>query len=297
VSEIPLVVAEATRQGPATGLPTWTSQGDLNFVLGAGHGDFLRVVLTPGDMEEHFNLSRLAIELAEKYQLPVLILSDRYILESNQTMPKPAAVQKNKRFSMVNEGKLGETGLKAGEYLRYKASKNGISVRAIPGQTNTYQLSNSYDHDEYGYAIEDAVTTKQAIDKRAAKLQSLKTELPKPVYLGSKTPEKIFISFGSTVNVLRDVLLDEAASKLAVIHLPCVYPFPAKELEEMVKGKKAEVYVLEGDATGQLADLIKQESKLDNFHLILRYDGRPFYSEDLVEFLKNNKLDKQYKLI
>jgi 2-oxoglutarate ferredoxin oxidoreductase subunit alpha len=297
VSEIPLVVVEAVRQGPATGLPTWTSQGDLNFLLGAGHGDFLRVILTPGDMQEHFTLAKLALELAEKYQLPVLIMSDRYILESNQTMPKVVAKQKNQRYSLLNDAALGETGLNDGEYLRYKSSKNGISLRSIPGQTNAWQLSNSYEHDQYGYATEDAVVVKQAVDKRAAKLQALRQELPKPVYLGAKKPNKILISFGSTINVLRDVLLHESAKETAVIHLPCVYPFPALELEKLIAGKTAEIFVLEGDATGQLAALIRRETKLDDFHSILRYDGRPFYSEDIVEFLENQKLDKQYRLI
>ncbi len=297
VAEIPLVVLEAVRQGPATGLPTWTSQGDLNFILGAGHGDFLRVILTPGDVYEHFNLSKLAVELAEKYQLPVLIMSDKYLLESNQTMPKPALLSENVRLSMVNNGQLGETALAEGEYLRYRASENGISLRSIPGQTNALQLTNSYEHDEYGFATEDAVTTKQAVDKRAAKLTSLQNDLPKPLYLGSPNPEKILISFGSTINVLRDVLLDEVASKAAVIHLPCVYPFPTSELETLLEGKNAEIFVLEGTATGQLAKLIQRETSLPKMHSILRYDGRPFYSEDILEFLQTGKISEQYKLI
>ena len=297
VSEIPLVVLEATRQGPATGLPTWTSQGDLNFVLGAGHGDFLRVILTPGDVYEHFTLTKLAVELAEKYQLPVLIMSDKYILESNQTMPKVALLHQNQRLSMLNDAKLGETGLAEGEYLRYKNSDDGISPRAIPGQINALQLVNSYEHDEYGFATEDSVITKQAVDKRAAKLQALQAELPKPLYLGSDNPRKILISFGSTINVLRDLLLSPAASDVAVIHLPCVYPFPTADLEKLLEGKQAEIFVLEGNATGQLAALIRRETKLQNLRSILRYDGRPFYSEDLLEFLENQKLNEQYRLI
>ncbi len=297
VAEIPLVVLEAVRQGPATGLPTWTSQGDLNFILGAGHGDFLRVVFTPGDVKEHFELAKLAVELAEKYQLPVLIMSDKYILESNQTMPKIALDYQNRRLSMLNQGQLGETGLEDGEFLRYKSSENGVSIRSIPGQVNAWQLSNSYEHDEYGFATEDAVVTKQAVDKRASKIASLKKDLPKPLYLGSKNPEQIMISFGSTINVLREVMLNEIASKTAVIHLPCVYPFPTQELEELVAGQTATIYVLEGDATGQLAALIKRETKISDMHSILRYDGRPFYSEDILDFLRTQQLNKQYKLI
>lgn len=297
VAEIPLVVLEAVRQGPATGLPTWTSQGDLNFILGAGHGDFLRVVLTPGSVEEHFVLGKLAVELAEKYQLPVLIMSDKYILESHQTMPKMILTASNQRFAMLNDGRLGESGLNDGEYLRYKVSADGVSPRSIPGQGNAVQLTNSYEHDQYGFATEDAVETKQAVDKRAAKLLALQKELPKPLYFGATDPEQILISFGSTINVLREVLLDPAASRTGVIHLPCVYPFPTVELEAMLADKKAELFVVEGDATGQLAGLIKRETKLKDLRMILRYDGRPFYSEDLIEFLQTKKINEQYTLI
>ena len=297
VAEIPLVVLEAVRQGPATGLPTWTSQGDLNFVLGAGHGDFLRVILTPGSVEEHFVLAKLAVELAEKYQLPVLIMSDKYILESHQTMPKMILSQQNQRFAMLNDGRLGESGLGEGEFLRYKLSADGVSPRSIPGQGNALQLTNSYEHDQYGFATEDAVETKQAVDKRAAKLSALQQELPKPLYLGSKNPKQIFISFGSTINVLQEVLLDPLASQIALIHLPCVYPFPTQEFEALLAGKNAELFVVEGDATGQLAGLIKRETKLKDLRMILRYDGRPFYSEDLLEFLQNGQLNKQYTLL
>ena len=297
VAEIPLVVFEATRQGPATGLPTWTSQGDLNFVLGAGHGEFLRVVLTPGDVREHFILAKLAVELAEKYQLPVLIMSDKYILESLQSMPKMTMDLSNNRLSMLNDGQLGENSLVEGEYLRYQATEDGISPRSIPGQNNALQLSNSYEHDEYGFATEDAIVTKKAVEKRAAKLTALRQDLPKPLYLGAKNPQQIFISFGSTINVLRDVLLDDTAKNIAVIHLPCIYPFPSEELENLLVGKTAENFVVEGNSTGQLADLIRRETKLQNLRSILRYDGRPFYSEDIINFLKTKQLDQQYKLI
>ena len=298
VSEIPLVILEAMRQGPATGLPTWTSQGDLNFVLQAGHGDFLKIVLTPGDVYEHYLLTKLAFKLAEKYQLPVIILSDKFILESSQTIPKIKLISTNQRLSMVNDGKLGKTNIKENEYLRYKYTKNGISLRSIPGQTSAFQLTNSYEHDEFGFATEDAVTTKNAVDKRISKIHVLTKELPKPIYLGVSNPKMIFISFGSTINVLKNLLLEKSTKdKIAVIHLPCIYPFSSKELEKLINNKEAKVFVLEGNATGQLSTLIRGVSKINNFHSILRYDGRPFYVEDLLGFIKNGKLSPQYKLI
>ncbi len=298
VAEIPLVVLEGVRQGPATGLPTWTSQGDLNFVLGAGHGDFLRVILTPGDMSEHFTLAKLAVELAEKYQLPVIIMSDKFMLESQQSMPRFDMTNQNKRLSMVNDGQLGDNDLVEGEYLRYKVTEDGISPRAIPGQSKAWQLTNSYEHDQYGFATEEAFETKRAVDKRAAKLNSLIQELPKPIYEGSVAPKRILLSFGSTINITRDLLLDEElAAETALIHLPCVYPFPSVELENLLADKQAEIFVLEGDSTGQLAALIKRETNLSKLKSILRYDGRPFYSEDLSEFLRGKKLHEQYRLV
>src|SRR5690606_13419537 len=126
-------------------------------------------------------------------------------------------------------GQLGETDLVEGSYLRYQVTADGISPRAIPGQSKAWQLTNSYEHDEYGFATEDALEVRKAVDKRMAKLTALQQELPKPVYSGSPTPEKILISFGSTINVLRDLLHNqEVAKRVGVIHLPCVYPFPTQ---------------------------------------------------------------------
>ncbi len=297
VAEIPLVVLEGVRQGPATGLPTWTSQGDLNFVLGAGHGDFLRVVLTPGDVQEHFDLAKLAVQLAEKYQLPVLLMSDKLMLESQQTMPMPTLEHHNTRLSMVAEGKLGEVGVAENSYLRYQNTPTGISPRAIPGQSQAWQLTNSYEHDEYGFAIEDAKTVKLAVEKRLAKLAALRQELPAPVYLGNQAAEQVFISFGSTVIMWRELLKDqEIAQRIGVIHLPCVYPFPSEQVLQLLGGR-SEVTVVEGDAMAQLAGLIKRETGLQKLHSLLRYDGRPFYAEDLRDYIMTGAVAPEYTLL
>jgi 2-oxoglutarate ferredoxin oxidoreductase subunit alpha len=294
VAEIPIVISEAMRQGPATGLPTWTSQGDLNFVLNAGHGDFLRVVLTPGNVEEHFKLSQKAFELAEKFQIPVLILSDKYILESHQTMAMPNLDAKNKRYSILANGKLGDVGVKAESYLRYQDTENGISERSIPGQENALQLTNSYDHDQYGFATEDAVETKKAADKRLKKLSSLMKEIPEAVYFGNKQAKTVLVSFGSTTNVLKEVL--QADSSLGLVHLPVVAPFPKDSFEKLLADRE-KVYVLEGNLGAQLASLIRKETGVRDFTSVLRYDGRPFYAADILEFLQTGKINQQYKVI
>ena len=300
VAEIPLVILEAMRQGPATGLPTWTSQADLSFIVNAGHGDFTKVVLTPGDVLEHYQLTRVAFELAECYQLPVFILSDKYLLESHQTMSRPETKQSNPRFSLLAEDK--QPGL---DYQRYQDTSDGISPRAIPGIHQAIQLTNSYDHDVYGFATEEAVITKQAVDKRAKKLKSLMKDLPQPVVLGAsnKQAKRVLLSYGSTVNVLRDLLLNypTLAKTTRVIHLPCVAPLPSQALLkaldlEQINSKKQQLFTIEGNATGQLASLIKAQLPIQHLQSILRYDGRPFYSEDLAQFLLKGRLADQYQL-
>jgi 2-oxoglutarate ferredoxin oxidoreductase subunit alpha len=288
---------EATRQGPATGLPTWTSQGDLNFVWGAGHGDFLRVILTPSSVEEHYLLTQKAFYLAEKYQLPVFILSDKQMLESQQTMPIPAESVKNQRYSMVAEGKLGEVGLSSETYRRYADNPTGISVRSIPGQDQGWQLTNSYDHDLYGFASEEEEVIKAAVEKRARKLPALLQEIPEPRYFGPENPEKILLAFGSTAGVIRDYLAEATDSKVALIEFPALFPFPQQAFEKLLEGKNAELWTVEGNATGQLAGLVHRETDHKNIQSFLRYDGRPFYVVDLKSWLETGKVATQYATI
>jgi 2-oxoglutarate/2-oxoacid ferredoxin oxidoreductase subunit alpha len=306
VAELPLVILEAMRPGPGTGLPTWTSQGDLNFVVHAGHGDFPKVVLTPGTVLEHYELTRLAFFLAEKYQLPVFVLSDKYILESQQSMPQPELLLKNERLSLASENLNDKSSEKNQKYLRYLDTPSGISPRAIPGLGSATHLTNSYEHDQEGFATEESSVAKQAMDKRLRKLESLLPELPKPIVFGAKTQEakKILISFGSTINVLQELLRlmeNEEVELPTIIHLPCVAPFLSKDFNDLCDWQKIndqgqEVYTVEGNATAQLASLIRANSQLQNIKSLLRYDGRPFYAEDLLQWLKTSELDKVYQI-
>lgn len=287
ITELPLVISYGMRPGPATGLPTWTSQGDLQFVLRAGHGEFQRVVLTPGTVEDHFELTQKAFELAEKYQIPVFILSDKYILESHQTMKLPKQEIENKRHGFVAEQDLKEDD----SYRRYAVTDSGVSPRSVPGQAHGLQVTNSYEHDEFGYAVEDAEATLTQVHKRAKKFDGLVKEIPKPVLFGaSLSKSKVtFVSWGSTLNVLIDVVNsdEEIAKKISVIHLPCVWPFPTEEFTKMAKESKKLVMV-EGNMTGQAEDLIRQETGIEMSDSIRRHDGRPFYMSDILQWVKEN---------
>ncbi len=279
-AEIPLVILEAQRTGPASGVPTWTAQADLQFVLTAGHGDFPRVILTPGTVQEHFDLTKKAVYLAEKYQLPVIILSDKYILESHQTMVVPEKKHQNERLSMVNVNDLPSDE----SYLRYLDTKNGISKRSVPGQEFGLHLANSYEHDQWGFATEEADAITKSVDKRARKMETIMGELPQPELLGPKEADTTMVSWGSTTNVLLELVRVADEGLVNVIHLPCLYPFPVKEFKKLVR-KAKKLVMVEGNANGQGENWIRQWTGIQMDDHLRRYDGRPFYVEDLLEYL------------
>jgi 2-oxoglutarate/2-oxoacid ferredoxin oxidoreductase subunit alpha len=281
VTELPVVILYGQRPGPATGLPTWTSQADLQFVLRAGHGEFQRIVLSPGTIEEHYLFTKQAFDLAEKYQVPVFIISDKYALESHQTFTKPEETAEVGKLSFVEEKDLKSDN----SFRRYSLTntKDGVSLRSVPGQEHGLYISNSYEHDAFGYATEDATLTIKQTDKRASKYNGILEEIPKPILLGKKDADVTFICWGSTVNVLKDVV--SQTDKANVIHLPCVWPFPVKEFTELAKKAKSLVMV-EGNATGQAEQLIRQETGITMNDNLRRYDGRPFYAEDIIDWLE-----------
>lgn len=278
VTELPLVIMVGQRPGPATGLPTWTTQADLQFVLHAGHGEFPHIVLTPGTVQEHFAYSKLAFMLAEKYQVPVFILSDKYLLESQQTMREPTLKQKVTRQSMASQ-KLS----KNNTYRRYALVDSGVSPRSIPGQPHGLHMANSYEHDEYGFATEVAEDTIAQNNKRLKKIATWKSELPTPQLFGQKNAKVCLVSWGSTITVTAGIV-SQLADQVSAVHLPCVWPFPTSQLEELT-AQAATVVVIEGNATGQLQQLIHQETKVRVSNALRRFDGRPFYQEEIIDWL------------
>jgi 2-oxoglutarate ferredoxin oxidoreductase subunit alpha len=286
VAELPLVIVEAMRPGPALGMPTWTAQADLQFVLNAGHDEFPRFVLTPGDGEEAFHLTRKALELSEKYQTLVLLVSDKYLSESRHTLKLSTLVFENQRFAFADNPQSDETGF----FPRYLETENGISPRTVPGTPEGVHVANSYEHDQYGLGTEDPQTRKAQMDKRFRKLEEMKKEIPTPLYETQPGASLTLISFGSTKGVIR-----QAREKLMsqgvptnMLHLSWIWPFPKDQVASVIDQSPRTV-VVEGNREGQLAKLITQETgKALNYHL-RRYDGRPFYVEDLIEYVKTFK--------
>ncbi len=295
VSESAVVVGVITRPGPATGLPTWTEQSDLRYVIHAAQGEFPRVVLAPGDQAESFELAWKAFNLADQLQTPVIILGDSYLSDNRRSIPYPDldAITVD-RGKLVTEGDvaqhpeaLGENG----EYLRFKLTEDGVSTRVLPGVEGALQLGNSYEHDEYGYGQlgEPAQTRIAQNEKRMRKLDLARTLVPGPNYFGV-APADADISvlcWGSTVGPLREAVLwlAEEGVAVAIMQVVTMWPFPALEVADFI-GDAKRTMIVEGNFTGQLQGLVSEQCLLDVDHSLHRYDGRQFSPERIVAGIK-----------
>ncbi|MBP8591020.1 2-oxoacid:acceptor oxidoreductase subunit alpha [Candidatus Shapirobacteria bacterium] len=274
-AEIPLVVVEGMRTGPSTGMATWTSQEDLLFLISAGQGEFPRIIFSPGDPAEAYRLTFEAFNLAEIYQLPVVVLTDKYLSESVFSSDFFSA---EKWGLKVNRGKLANaTDLKV--YRRYQLTEDGISPRAFPGQTPF--LTNSYVHDEEGFSQEDAQTRVKMKEKLLKKLAGFSS--PGSTLYGPKDAKITLVSFGSTkAAVLRaQEKLLEQGSAVNFLHFWRPWPFPQEAKEILGKAKK--IISIENNSSGQLARLVKMETGLNVGQQILKDDGRPFFEGEIEE--------------
>lgn len=276
IMELPIVIVEGMRTGPSSGMPTWHDQGDLNFVLYASQGEFPRMIIAPGDVEENFYLTKQAFYFAEKYQLPVIILTDKYMAESLTSIKLPKSEWENKRESFFEDP--------VSPFERYKDSENGISLRTIPGQDNGVYLSNSYEHDGFGFATEEIKTRNKMVEKRLRKFKTLKKEvdLIKQTVLGDPDSEIGIISWGSNKGPIVEALkiLERKGIRASCLNLNVIWPFPEKQVVDYLSGKKLIVDV-ECNATAQLAGLVRQQTGVEIKERLLKYDGRPFYPEEI----------------
>ncbi|MBU4351335.1 2-oxoacid:acceptor oxidoreductase subunit alpha [Patescibacteria group bacterium] len=281
MTETPLVIIEGQRPGPSSGMPTWTGQGDLRFVLHASQDDFPRIVLAPGDVEECFWLMIDAFNLAEKYQLPVIVLTDKYLAESRQSIN---LIDDSK--VEIERGKIVSLKDSLQDYHRYEFAQDGVSPRAFIGQTKEPFFTTSYEHNEAGFAAEDIETRKAMMEKRMKKLETLEKEMSQPIIYGSKDAEFGFISWGSNKGIILEAqkILASQRIKTSFLHLNFLNPFPAEAVAEFCQDKQ--VLLLEQNISGQLAGLIREKTGLKIKDQFLKYDGRPFYPEEIADKVK-----------
>lgn len=281
--ETPLVIDMGMRVGPATGMPTWTEQGELDFIISAGHGEFPRVVFAPGDAEEVFDCTVEAFNIADKYQIPVFILTDKYLNESQWCVPYTVFSKEVRidRGKMMTQTELQNI---SGGFKRYNLdTSDGVSTRSIPGMKGGNFIANSYEHDETGLVTEDPAGRVKMAQKRLKKAQTIQQGAPLPTVIGEKDADITFVNWGTTKGPILEAikLLNQKNVRANLIHFTWVYPFP-NGADELLKAAKRLVLV-EQNGTAQLGGLIRKFTGIDIKEKLLKYNGRPFYPEEIIE--------------
>jgi 2-oxoglutarate/2-oxoacid ferredoxin oxidoreductase subunit alpha len=285
--EVPIVIILSMRPGPSTGMPTWSEQGDLKFALNASQGDFPRPVLVPGDIVESFYLTQEAFNIAEKYQTPVIVLSDKNLAESHKTTEKF-----DEKKVTIDRGSFASSSELAGSpettfFKRYKYTENGISPRTIPGMKKGIYTAASDEHDEEGNIREDADIRVKMMQKRGQKMNALAKELKEPELVGLNDADLTIIALGSTKGPIKEamILLEKEGYKVNYLQIVYLNPFPSEKVARIIESAKKTI-VVENNFSGQLADIIKEKTGMDVDKRILKYDGRPFYPEEIVTAIK-----------
>ena len=280
MTETPLVVVLGQRPGPATGLPTRTEQSDLDFIIHAGHGEFPRAVFAPGTIEECFHLTRQAFELAEAFQTPVFLLTDQYLADSYR------AVKPFELAGLPSFGPTLDSALIGLPYRRYALTPTGVSPRLLPGQGPHLVVADSDEHTEDGHLTEDLLVRRQMVEKRLRKGEGIRREVRPPEFIGDENPGILFLTWGSTRGAVLEAasILRERGKRLGALHFSQPWPLiPQHFLERLEKADT--VIAVEGNATGQLARLIRRESGFAINQTILRYDGLPITANYILDRL------------
>lgn len=285
--ELPLVIADVQRPGPVTGLPTRTEQSDLKFVVSASHGEFPRLVIALRNPEDAFNQTIRAFNLADKYQLPVILLSDQFLADTTVTTAhfNFAEVENCPQFSEEVENCPSN-------YKRYELTASGISPRVVPGRYEGVTFTvDSDEHDEYGHITESAEVRVQQMDKRLRKLELLKDELQEPEYIGEGDCDVLLLAWGSTWGPVKDAvrLLNlDGGKKYSALVFGDIWPLPVKLLKEKAQ-KASKLINVEQNATGQLASLVSEVTGLFCNAGVLKYDGRAMNSHFIYSKVKESE--------
>ncbi len=279
-AEVPLVIVDCQRPGPATGLPTRTDQSDLMFSIYTGHGEFTRAVLAPGNAEEAFFDTVHAFNLAEQYQIPVIVLAEQYLSESFFTVDPFDLSKVERKTSLLPSEKADELS----EYKRYALTKDGISPRLYPGQSRHLVLTDSHEHDESGHITEDTELRMNMVQKRLVRAQAVIDDCKSPEVLLNADAEVMFVCWGTLRETVLEAatLLSEKGVEAGVCFYRHIWPFPEERTKAALK-KAKRIIAVEGNATGQLTGLLRHCLGRLDIETILKTDGRPFFADDLCE--------------
>jgi len=290
MTETPLVIYNAQRPGPSTGLPTRNEQGDLLFTIYASQGDFPRFVLAPHTVEACFVAGWQAFNLAERYQTPVIVLSDHYLAVMTRTLEADAfdwdavEIDRGELLTPAQLDALEE------EYKRFKDTPSGISPRALPGHPKAVYVSDSDEHDESGHISEESAVRIQQMDKRMRKMVGMRAEMGAPLCYGPTDAEITLVGWGSTYGPLREAVdrLNARSPKRAnMVNFTDLWPLPTNKAHAALAGTRRRIAV-EVNATAQFATLLRAYTGIEMDDYIRKYDGRPISPDEIVQALEGS---------
>jgi 2-oxoglutarate ferredoxin oxidoreductase subunit alpha len=285
MAECPIVVGLVMRPGPGSGMPTFTSQADLRFSLHASHGEFARVVIAPGDVEEAFYLTGEAFNIAEKYQIPVVLIYDKFLGEGYKSVENLDESRiKIDRGKIIEEGREG----KAEVFLRYKISDDYISPRIFPGTKGYIVNSNVTEHDETGWSKITPSVRELMARKRIRKLDGLNNGNMQRVKEYGDPKAKIgIISWGSTKGPIMEAMYELEKRDIKVKYLQVVFlnPFPIEEVKSFIE-RVSNTVLIEGNYTGQLLSLLKEHLNYTPDYMLLRDNGLQFTPMEITKYVK-----------
>lgn len=278
MTETPLVIVNAMRGGPSTGLPTKVEQADLNLAVFGGHGDSPRVVLSPATIGECYGIIQDALDVAEKYQTPVIVLSDKFLGMSYVAVPAETL-----------EGKRGSTRLAyAGgpdDYLRYLVTPDGVSPWVLPGEEDIYYTATGLGHDEMGAPNYDIGINREMTEKRFRKFTTMLQDLPPPEFFGKEDAPNLIITWGSTFGSALEAVerLEEQGYQIRVAKVKTIFPQHEDVMREAI-GRAEKIIIPEQNRFGQLARLIKGYYGISADEVVLPAGApvRPIDAEKLI---------------
>lgn len=281
MTETPIVIYNAQRPGPSTGLPTRTEQSDLLFMAFSSQGEFPRIILAPKDPLESFDVATRAFNLAEKFQIPVMILGDQYLADSSMNLPRVDV-----SGVKIDRGKLAKKGRKS-EYKRYLLTEDGVSPRAFPGEIGKVIVSDGVLHREDGHITENAEIRNLMVQKFLRKLPAIVSSLNPPRVYGGEGAKTTLLTWGSTWGPVFEAMniLSEKGVSINQLHFCDVYPIRTERLRDIFNEAKY-VVSIEQNATSQFSSLVRMETGLEVTHRINKYDGRPMSVNWVLEKLK-----------
>jgi len=280
--EAPAVIVLAQRPGPATGLPTRSAQGDLHLALHAGHGHVPRVIFAPEDIADCLHLTAIALDIAERFQTPVLILTDQLLMDSQTALPPFDVDDLPTERHFLSATQLDELA----DYHRFAVTADGVSPLAAPGASRHVVVASSDEHDEAGHIADSVEIATRMAQKRLDKERTIATQVQLPLTLSADPAgRQLVLSWGSAKHTVAEALSLIDNGRFAHLNLRQLWPFPAAELTALME-RATGVIVVENNVTGELARLVRAETLRAADTVVTKLNGRPLTVQELVRRLR-----------